>query len=40
MFGKFAFGNRQAIAYNAAWLLGVSNAAPDNTFRMQVEYEF
>ncbi len=40
VFGKFALGNRQAIKYNAAWLLGTGNAAPDHTFRMQVEYEF
>jgi hypothetical protein len=40
IFGKFALGNRRAIRYNAAWLFGTSNAAPDNTFRMQVEYEF
>ena len=40
IFGKLAAGGRQAIKYNAAWLVGVSDAAPDNTFRMQVEYEF
>lgn len=40
VFGKFDLGNRQAIAYNAAWLFGVSDAAPDHTFRMQIEYEF
>lgn len=40
IFGKFHAGDRQFIKYNAAWLFGVSNAAPDNTFRMQVEYEF
>ena len=40
VFGKFALGNRQAIRYNAAWLIGTSSAAPDHTFRMQVEYEF
>lgn len=40
VFGKFPLGNRQAIAYNAAWLLGASGAAPTHTFRMQVEYEF
>ena len=40
VFGKFALGNRQAIKYNAAWLFGASDAAPDHTFRMQVEYEF
>lgn len=40
VFGKLALGNRKAIQYNAAWLLGTNNAAPDHTFRMQVEYEF
>lgn len=40
VFGKFALGNRQAIKYNAAWLMGLSPAAPNHTFRMQVEYEF
>ena len=40
VFGRFDLGQKQKIKYNAAWLLGVSNAAPDHTFRMQVEYEF
>jgi hypothetical protein len=40
VFGKFALPNKQAIKYNAAWLFGVSEAAPDHTFRMQAEYEF
>ena len=40
IFGKIKVGAREAIRYNAAWLLGVSKAAPDNTLRMQVEYEF
>jgi len=40
VFGKIALGNRQAIKYNAAWLHGASNAAPNHTFRMQVEHEF
>jgi hypothetical protein len=40
IFGRFALGNRQAIKYNAAWLLKASNAAPSRTFRAQVEYEF
>lgn len=39
-FGKFALGNRQAIKYNAAWLIGTSTATPSHTFRAQVEYEF
>ena len=40
VFGKLPVGNRQAIRYNAAWLLGASKAAPDHTFRVQVEYEY
>jgi len=40
VFGKIPLGNRQAIRYNAAWLLGASTNAPSQTFRMQVEYEF
>jgi len=38
--GEFAMGDHQAIKYNAAWLVGVSAAAPNHTFRMSVEYEF
>jgi hypothetical protein len=40
VFGKLGIAQHQAIRYNAAWLFGVSDAAPNNTFRMQVEYEF
>lgn len=40
IFGKLPLGQRQAIKYNAAWLVGTSKAAADNTLRMQVEYEF
>jgi hypothetical protein len=40
LFGKLPLTAHQAIAYNVAWLFGASKAAPDNTFRMQVEYEF
>jgi hypothetical protein len=40
VFGKIPLGGRQAIQYNAAWLLGASNAAPDHTLRLQIEYEF
>jgi hypothetical protein len=39
-FGKFSLGNRQAIKYNVAWLFGASTAAPNHTFRMQIEYEY
>lgn len=40
IFGKVGLGNRQAIKYNAAMLFGTTDGAPNNTFRMQVEYEF
>jgi hypothetical protein len=40
VFGKLPLGGGHAIKYNAAWLLGASKAAPDNTVRLQVEYEF
>lgn len=40
IFGKFKTGQKQAIKYNAAILYGVSKQAPDQTFRMQAEYEF
>jgi hypothetical protein len=40
VFGKLALGSHQAIRYNAAWLLGASQSAPDHTFRVQVEYEY
>ncbi len=38
--GTLALGGRQVLCYNAAWLFGVSRAAPNHTFRTQVEYEF
>lgn len=40
IFGKFALGNHQAIKYNAAWLIGMSQGSPDQAFRLQTEYEF
>lgn len=40
VFGKVDLGNRQKLKYNAAWLFGASEAAPNHTFRMQAEYEF
>jgi hypothetical protein len=40
IFGKVKLGPRQTIRYNAALLFGLTKAAADNTFRMQVEYEF
>jgi hypothetical protein len=40
IFGKVSLGGRGSIKYNAAWLIGMTDATPDNTFRTQVEYEF
>jgi len=40
IFGKFALGGRQAIRYNAAFLVFKSNNAPSQNFRAQIEYEF
>ena len=40
VFGKVALGNRQAIKYNAAWLIGSGTGVAERTFRMQAEYEF
>ncbi|MBI3773519.1 MAG: hypothetical protein HY272_12565 [Gammaproteobacteria bacterium] len=40
IFGKHLLGGRKVIQYNAAWLVGTNSISPDNTFRMQVEYEF
>lgn len=40
IFGKFDLGNHRKIKYNAAMLYGLTDAAPDQTFRMQAEYEF
>ena len=40
VFGKIGVGVHQAIRYNAALLFGTTAAAPKQTFRLQVEYEF
>ncbi len=40
VFGKIGLGGKQKIKYNAALLFAASEAAPNNTFRMQFEYEF
>lgn len=40
VFGKLPLGGKQAIKYNAAWLIATSKGAPDNTLRTQIEYEF
>jgi hypothetical protein len=41
LFGRIKTGEgRQAIKYNAGLLFGLSDGAPSNTARLQVEYEF
>lgn len=40
LFGKLPLGNRQHLAYNAAWLFGMGDASPAHTFRLQLEYEY
>ena len=40
IFGRVKLEGRQQIKYNAAWLFKASDAAPNNSFRLQVEYEF
>jgi len=40
VFGKVRLGSGHAIKYNAALVVANSSAAPDRTFRAQVEYEF
>jgi hypothetical protein len=40
VFGRFKTGSGPAVRYNAAWLIGMSNGAPRNTGRLQVELEF
>jgi len=40
IFGKLDVGVHKAIRYNSALLFGTTDGAPDQTFRLQVEYEF
>ncbi|MGE5616381.1 MAG: hypothetical protein ACM3X5_05650, partial [Bacillota bacterium] len=40
IFGRVRVADRRFVRYNAGWLFGLNRGAPDNTFRMQVEYEF
>ncbi len=40
VFGKLPLGDHQAIKYNAAYLIGLSDHAADHTLRLQAEYEF
>ena len=40
VFGKVHIGEGRKIVYNAGWLFGATRATPDNSFRLQVEFEF
>ena len=40
VFGKLPIEGRRAIRYNSALLFGLTRASPDQTLRLQVEYEF
>ena len=40
VFGKVKLGGREQVKYNAAYLFGLTDGTPKNTFRVQVEYEF
>ncbi|MEP6656273.1 MAG: hypothetical protein ABJC33_03505 [Betaproteobacteria bacterium] len=40
LFGKWNLGGRHVLKYNAAFLFGLTSAAPDHTARAQIEYEF
>jgi len=40
VFGRVKLGGREQIKWNAAYLFKASDAAPDNRFRVQMEYEF
>jgi len=39
-FGVIGVGDRKIIKYNFAWLSGMTDATPDDTFRLQAEFEF
>jgi len=39
-FGAVPVGVHQRLRYNAAWLRGLTEGAPRNTLRVQLEYEF
>ncbi len=40
LLGRIAWGGRQTIKYNVGVLLGLNNASPQTTARLQAEYEF
>jgi hypothetical protein len=40
IFGKVNLSGQQVLQYNAAILFGLTDASPNDTFRVQIEYEF
>ncbi len=40
VFGRVPLAGRQALRYDAAYLVGTSAGAPDRTLRLRLEYEF
>ena len=40
LFGKVKIASKEAIKWNAGWLLGTTNASPRTNLRLQAEYEF
>ena len=40
IFGKLGLGVREALKYDAAYLLAASSDAPNHTARLRIEYEF
>ena len=38
--GRFRLAPHRALRYDAAWVFGVTQGAPDSTARLQLEYEF
>jgi len=40
VFGKIKLGKKEAIVYNMSYLFGTTAASPNNTIRLQLEYEF
>lgn len=39
LLGEFKLGRRSKLAYEAGYLIGTSNASPDNTFKWVLEFE-
>ena len=38
--GRFGLGANSKLRYNLGYLVGLTDAAPDRTFKFELEYEF